>query len=101
METIQVILDTDLLKASDFAAKRQKMSRSAFIRHALEEHLKRLAEPDLEEQDRRGYTTRPQREEEYQPWEDAAVWPQPGSTAMCASFGSQSAQSAASSNSDA
>src|SRR5260370_16813868 len=42
METIQVVLDTKLLKATDLAAKRQKVNRSALIRHALQQHLKRL-----------------------------------------------------------
>ena len=76
METIQVVLDTKLLKATDVAAKRQKVNRSALIRHALRQHLKRLHDLELEEQDRRGYLARPQREEEFRPWEDAAAWPE-------------------------
>ena len=31
---------------------------------------------DLEERERRGYEIRPQRLEEYLPWEGAAVWPE-------------------------
>jgi len=77
METIQVVLDTKLLKAANHAAKRQKVNRSALIRQALQEHLKRLREMELEEQDRRGYMARPQREDEYRVWEDAAAWPGP------------------------
>ena len=61
METIQVVLDTKLLKAADVAAKRQKVNRSALIRQALQEHLKRLRVLDLEELDRRGYHAKPQR----------------------------------------
>ena len=76
METIQVVLDTKLLKAADAAAKRQKVNRSALIRQALEAHLKRLRDLELEEQDRRGYLARPQREEEFRIWEDAAAWPE-------------------------
>ena len=76
METIQIVLDRGLLKAADFAAKRQKVNRSALIRHALREHLKHLRELELEEQDRRGYAARPQREEEFRAWEDAAAWPE-------------------------
>ena len=75
MQTIQVVLDEKLLKATDTVAKREKINRSALIRKALEEHLKRLAIRDLEESDRRGYNAKPQRKEEYLPWEDAAVWP--------------------------
>ena len=75
METIQVVLDAKLLKAADTAAKREKVNRSALIRRALEEHLKRLHVLNLEERDRRGYQTKPQRKEDYIPWEDAAAWP--------------------------
>lgn len=75
METIQVVLDKELLRATDKAAKREKVNRSALIRQALEEHLKRLAIRDLEERDRRGYQAKPQRKEEYSPWQDAAAWP--------------------------
>ena len=53
METIQVVLDAKLLKAADVAAKRQKVNRSALIREALHEHLKRLRAMELEERDRR------------------------------------------------
>ncbi len=75
METIQVVLDTKLLKAADHAAKRQKVNRSALIRRALEEHLKHLRVLELEERDRRGYQARPQRIEEVRPWEAIAAWP--------------------------
>ncbi len=76
METIQVVLDAKLLKAADSAAKRHKVNRSALIRQALEAHLKRLRILELEERDRRGYQARPQRVEEYGPWEEAAAWPE-------------------------
>jgi metal-responsive CopG/Arc/MetJ family transcriptional regulator len=77
METIQVVLDTRLLKEANLAAKRQKVNRSALIRQALQQYLKRLREMELEEQDRRGYMARPQREDEYRVGEDAAAWPEP------------------------
>lgn len=76
METIQVVLDEKLLKAADVAAKREKVNRSALIRKALEEHLKRLHVRALEERDRRGYRAKPQQEQEYLVWEAAAVWPE-------------------------
>src|SRR5258708_20707113 len=75
VETIQVVLDAKLLKAADAAAKRHKVNRSALIRRALHEHLRRLHELELEEQDRRGYMARPQRPKEYRVWEEAAAWP--------------------------
>ena len=76
METIQVVLDGKLLKATDTAAKRERVNRSALIRQALQEHLKHLHIRDLEERDRRGYRAKPQRSVEYRPWEDAAAWPE-------------------------
>jgi metal-responsive CopG/Arc/MetJ family transcriptional regulator len=76
METIQVVLDIKLLKAADREAKRQNVNRSLLIRQALQGHLKRLHELEMEEQDRRGYLTRPQRKEEIRVWEDATAWPE-------------------------
>jgi metal-responsive CopG/Arc/MetJ family transcriptional regulator len=76
VETIQIVLHKRLLKAADFAAKRQKVNRSAPIRHTLQEHLKRLHEIELDEQDGRGYTAHPQRRDEYCVWEQVAVWPE-------------------------
>ncbi len=77
METIQVVLDSRLLKATDLAAKRHRMNRSALIREALQRHLKHLSELELERRDRREYLAQPQREEEFRVWEDAASWPRP------------------------
>jgi len=77
METIQVVLDTKLRKAADLAAKRHKTNRSALMRDALREYLKRLHERELEEQERRAYLAQPQREEEYRVWEEIAAWPEP------------------------
>jgi len=77
VETIQVVLDKSLLKATDLAAKRRQINRSALIRQALQRHLKYLHELELEERDRRGYLAQPQREEEFRVWEDAASWPRP------------------------
>jgi metal-responsive CopG/Arc/MetJ family transcriptional regulator len=76
VETIQVILYAKLLKAADLAAKRQKLNRSALIRQALQAHLTRLREQELEDRDRRGYALHPQRSEEYRIWEDVASWPE-------------------------
>jgi metal-responsive CopG/Arc/MetJ family transcriptional regulator len=75
MATIQVVIDEKLLKAADLAAKRGKTNRSALIRSALEEHLKRLKILELEERDRRGYLAQPQKPEEYRGLEAVAAWP--------------------------
>jgi metal-responsive CopG/Arc/MetJ family transcriptional regulator len=41
METIQVVLDKTLLQATDRAAVRMKRNRSALVRDAPCEHLRR------------------------------------------------------------
>jgi metal-responsive CopG/Arc/MetJ family transcriptional regulator len=76
MHRIQVSVDSKLRKAADVAAQRLKMNRSALIREAPGEYLKRLHVRELEERDRRGYQAQPRKREEYQAWEDAASWPQ-------------------------
>ena len=54
METIQVVLDEDLLRAADRVAKRTKVNRSALVRAALREYLKRIHYQELERRDREG-----------------------------------------------
>jgi metal-responsive CopG/Arc/MetJ family transcriptional regulator len=76
METIQVVLDKKLLQATDKAARRTKLNRSALVREALREHLRRLEVRTLEERDREGYLRQPQSLDEVRLWEAEAVWPE-------------------------
>jgi metal-responsive CopG/Arc/MetJ family transcriptional regulator len=75
METVQIVLDKNLLEAVDKAARRMKRNRSALIRHALREHLRRLEALTKEERDRAGYSRHPQVVEKTFPWEREAAWP--------------------------
>jgi metal-responsive CopG/Arc/MetJ family transcriptional regulator len=75
METIQVVLDEELLKAADAAAKRRKTNRSKLIREALQEHLKRLHTLELEKREQRAYKAYPDTLDDFRPFEEAAVWP--------------------------
>jgi metal-responsive CopG/Arc/MetJ family transcriptional regulator len=75
METIQIVLDKKLLQAADQAAKRTEMNRSALVREALREHLRRLEMRALEERDRAGYISLPQAKNESDLWESDAAWP--------------------------
>ncbi|MGO9337127.1 MAG: ribbon-helix-helix domain-containing protein [Terracidiphilus sp.] len=75
METVQIVLDAKLLRATDQAARRTKQNRSAFVREALREHLRRLEVRAMEERDRAGYLRLPQLRDEVQAWETEAVWP--------------------------
>lgn len=74
METIQVVLDEELLRAADRAARQAKVSRSAFVRGALREHLRRLNVKVLEARERRVYQAQPQEVDEVVPWARVAAW---------------------------
>ena len=75
METIQVVLDAALLRAADRAAKRLKINRSALVRSALQDHLKRLDAARREMRDREGYQRRSQDDDDLAVWEGVAAWP--------------------------
>ena len=76
METIQVVLDKELLVAADRAARRIKANRSALMRAALREYLRRLDLQAREDRDRAGYARDPQARNEGESWEAEAAWPQ-------------------------
>lgn len=75
METIQVVLDKELLHAADRVARQQRINRSALIREALRQHLKQLAAREREQRDRDGYRRRPDVVGEFSVWEKVAAWP--------------------------
>ena len=75
METIQIVLDKSLLQATDRAARRMKRNRSALVRDALREHLKRLEVRSSEERDRQGYEKRAPGRDDSALWEAEAAWP--------------------------
>jgi metal-responsive CopG/Arc/MetJ family transcriptional regulator len=76
METVQVVLDKELLQATDKAAKRTKQNRSALVRDALRRHLRALDIRAKEDQERAAYLKHPQTLEETSLWEAEAVWPE-------------------------
>lgn len=67
METIHVVLDEELLRAADRAAQRSKINRSALIREALRDYLKKLHYRELERRDQEGY-------EKHSDTGELAVW---------------------------
>jgi metal-responsive CopG/Arc/MetJ family transcriptional regulator len=75
METIQVVLDKELLRATDRAAKRTRQNRSALVRQALREYLKKTHYRELERRDREGYERHPDTGE-LAVWEEVAAWPE-------------------------
>ena len=74
-KTIQLVLDAELLRAANGAAKRARVNRSALIRQALREHLRRAGGREAEARDRRGYQEHPQVTDEVEAWERVASWP--------------------------
>ena len=75
METIQVVMEEGLLKAADRAARRLKVNRSALIRDAVREHLRRLHYRELERQEIAAYERTPEDPEEFAVWDRVAAWP--------------------------
>ena len=76
MTTIQVVLEDSLLQAADRAVRRLKVNRSALIRDALREHLRRLSLLEKERRDREGYATHPIARGEFDVWDEVAAWPE-------------------------
>jgi metal-responsive CopG/Arc/MetJ family transcriptional regulator len=75
METVQIVIDKALLQAADRAAKRTKRNRSALVRDALREHIRRLEITAMEERERDGYSRHPQSARESHLWGAQAAWP--------------------------
>jgi metal-responsive CopG/Arc/MetJ family transcriptional regulator len=75
METIQIVLEKTLLRAADRAARLRKQNRSALVRDALREHLRKLEVAAQEERDRQGYERQPKLQDEALAWEREAAWP--------------------------
>jgi metal-responsive CopG/Arc/MetJ family transcriptional regulator len=76
LETIQVVLDSKLLRATEVAARRTKLNRSALIREALRAHLKKLEIRERELRDRKGYEAGRGDAEPRSGWEAEAIWPE-------------------------
>lgn len=76
MEAIQVVLDSKLLRATEVAARRTKMNRSALIREALRSHLKTLVIRERKLRDRQGYEAGRGDSGELSGWEAEAIWPE-------------------------
>jgi metal-responsive CopG/Arc/MetJ family transcriptional regulator len=75
MQTAKIVLDKELLQAVDRAARLAKRSRSALVRDALREHLRRLEVRAMEEREREAYRRQPQDVEEVRLWMGEAAWP--------------------------
>jgi metal-responsive CopG/Arc/MetJ family transcriptional regulator len=75
METIQIVIEEELLHAADRAARRLKVNRSALFREALRAHLAGFARRERERADRVGYERHPDGGADAV-WEKVAAWPE-------------------------
>jgi hypothetical protein len=75
VERIQIVLEGELLKAADRAARWLKINRSAFIRQAIREHLRALRTREREEADRSGYERSEESAADLAAWDRVAAWP--------------------------
>jgi metal-responsive CopG/Arc/MetJ family transcriptional regulator len=75
VETIQIVLEPDLLRAADRAARKLKTNRSALFREALRAHLRRLDTHERERRDREGYLRYPDAVDDPAVWDRVADWP--------------------------
>ena len=76
MPVIQIVLEEDLLQKTDDAAHRVRQNRSALIRDAIREHLRRLNTLELERKLLEAYKRIPDNEPELDDWERVAAWPE-------------------------
>jgi len=74
MKTIQVVIDETLLRATDRLAEQSSMNRSALIRAALKDYLKRARVLEMERRDRAGFERQPDGGE-LAAWEGVSAWP--------------------------
>jgi metal-responsive CopG/Arc/MetJ family transcriptional regulator len=74
MKTVQMTLDEALVRRVDRVRKQLRLSRSAFTRDALREHLARYTTAELERRHREGYARRPVASEEFSAWESEQAW---------------------------
>lgn len=74
METIQLTLDEPLLAEVDRATRALAVTRTVFVRLALELALRNQKTIALEQQHAQGYARHPNTPEEVSEWETEQVW---------------------------
>jgi metal-responsive CopG/Arc/MetJ family transcriptional regulator len=74
MKTIQMTIDSHLLRAVDKLTRVRKTTRSALIRGALEAELRRARVGELEARHAAGYAAQPTLPREFDAWLDQQDW---------------------------
>ena len=76
MTTIQVVLESELLREADRAVRKLKTNRSALFREALRAYLQKLERREREKRDRDGYIRYPDSLDAPAAWDKVADWPE-------------------------
>ena len=76
MKAIQITVDEALLARLDRDPEVKRLGRSAVFRQAVDAYLRQRRKRAIDEAYRRGYAGKP-RLEEFEGWEEEAVWPEP------------------------
>lgn len=74
MKTIQMTIDDGLLNEVDAMIASLNMTRSAFVRDALKQSLRRHRIRRLEQQEAEAFARMPMQLEEVLEWQDEQVW---------------------------
>ena len=74
LKTIQMTIDETMLEHVDCLVAELDMTRSAFIRDALDAALKSYQLRELRRRDEEGYRRIPQQDEEIEEWESVLDW---------------------------
>jgi len=76
MKPIQVLFDEQLLRALDADEEVRKVGRSAVLRRAAAEYLRRSRSHRIAEQYRRAYSGKAKVPGELEGWSSEGVWPE-------------------------
>jgi metal-responsive CopG/Arc/MetJ family transcriptional regulator len=76
VKAVQVVLDEELLSATDKEARRAKINRSELVRIALREYLRKKRIHEIRERDCAGYKRFPIRPGEFDAFDKIAAWPE-------------------------
>ncbi len=74
MKTIQMTIDEPLLAQLDQAASEEQTTRSAFIRRAVDDLIRRRRAQTLERQHRDAYAKQPATKDELAVWQEEQHW---------------------------
>ena len=77
MKTIQMTIDEQLLEQVDTIIQELGVSRSSFMRDALQQALRQIEIRNLEQQHIAGYQKHPVSPDEFDIWQEEQIWEDP------------------------